>query len=84
MSVWNALWVPKGTPKEIITKLNLAAMDALADPVVRNAWTTWGSTFLHLTDRRPRLSAHFTRPRSRSGGQSSRRHILKRNEIVQA
>ena len=35
MSVWNALWVPKGTPKEIITKLNLAAMDAMADPVVR-------------------------------------------------
>jgi tripartite-type tricarboxylate transporter receptor subunit TctC len=35
MSVWNALWVPKGTPKEIITKLNSAAMDAMADPVVR-------------------------------------------------
>jgi tripartite-type tricarboxylate transporter receptor subunit TctC len=35
MSVWNALWVPKGTPMEIITKLNSAAMDAMADPVVR-------------------------------------------------
>jgi tripartite-type tricarboxylate transporter receptor subunit TctC len=36
MSVWNALWVPKGTPKEIIVKLNAAAMDALADQSVRN------------------------------------------------
>jgi tripartite-type tricarboxylate transporter receptor subunit TctC len=35
MSVWNALWVPKGTPKEVIARLNAAAMDAMADPVVR-------------------------------------------------
>jgi tripartite-type tricarboxylate transporter receptor subunit TctC len=36
MSVWNALWAPKGTPKELIVKLNAAAMDALADQSVRN------------------------------------------------
>jgi tripartite-type tricarboxylate transporter receptor subunit TctC len=36
MSIWYGLWVPKGTPKEIIAKLNGAAMDALADPTVRN------------------------------------------------
>jgi tripartite-type tricarboxylate transporter receptor subunit TctC len=36
MSIWNALWVPKGTPKEAIAKLNGAAVDAMADPVVRN------------------------------------------------
>jgi tripartite-type tricarboxylate transporter receptor subunit TctC len=35
MSVWSALWVPKGTPKEIITKLNAAAVEAMADPLVR-------------------------------------------------
>jgi tripartite-type tricarboxylate transporter receptor subunit TctC len=35
MSVWNALWVPKGTPKEVIIKLNAAAVDAMADPAVR-------------------------------------------------
>ena len=29
------LWVPKGTPKEVIRKLTGAAMDSLADPVVR-------------------------------------------------
>jgi tripartite-type tricarboxylate transporter receptor subunit TctC len=32
--LWNAIWAPKGTPKEIITKLNAAAVAALADPVV--------------------------------------------------
>jgi len=34
MSVWNALWVPKRTPKDIIVKLNAAAVEALADPGV--------------------------------------------------
>ena len=32
MTLWSGLWVPKGTPKEIIAKLNAAALDALADP----------------------------------------------------
>jgi tripartite-type tricarboxylate transporter receptor subunit TctC len=36
MSVWNALWVPKGTPKAVITALNAAAVDSMADPAVRN------------------------------------------------
>jgi tripartite-type tricarboxylate transporter receptor subunit TctC len=35
MSVWNAIWVPKGTPKDIIAKLNAAAVDAMADAAVR-------------------------------------------------
>ncbi|MEP7067627.1 MAG: tripartite tricarboxylate transporter substrate-binding protein [Usitatibacter sp.] len=35
MSIWHALWVPKGTPKEAIAKLNAAAREALADPVIR-------------------------------------------------
>ncbi|TMJ00086.1 MAG: tripartite tricarboxylate transporter substrate binding protein BugD [Alphaproteobacteria bacterium] len=35
ISLWSALWVPKGTPKDIIAKLNAAVVDALADPAVR-------------------------------------------------
>jgi tripartite-type tricarboxylate transporter receptor subunit TctC len=35
MTLWSGLWVPKGTPKEIVTKLNAAAVDALNDPSVR-------------------------------------------------
>jgi tripartite-type tricarboxylate transporter receptor subunit TctC len=35
MTLWSGLWVPKGTPKEIIAKLNSAAVDALNDPAVR-------------------------------------------------
>jgi tripartite-type tricarboxylate transporter receptor subunit TctC len=35
MTLWNGLWVPKGTPKEAITKLNAAVVEALADPAVK-------------------------------------------------
>jgi tripartite-type tricarboxylate transporter receptor subunit TctC len=35
ISIWNAFWVPKGTPKEAIAKLNAAVVEALADPAVR-------------------------------------------------
>jgi tripartite-type tricarboxylate transporter receptor subunit TctC len=35
-SAWYGLFAPKGTPKDIITKLNAAAVDALADPAVRS------------------------------------------------
>jgi tripartite-type tricarboxylate transporter receptor subunit TctC len=35
ISVWHALWVPKGTPGDIIAKLNAAVVEALADPTVR-------------------------------------------------
>jgi tripartite-type tricarboxylate transporter receptor subunit TctC len=35
MTLWSGLWVPKDTPKEIVAKLNAAAVDALSDPAVR-------------------------------------------------
>ena len=35
MTLWSGLWVPKGTPKEIIAKLNKAAIETLADPQVK-------------------------------------------------
>ena len=35
MTLWSGLWVPKGTPKAIIAKLNAAAVDALSDPTAR-------------------------------------------------
>jgi tripartite-type tricarboxylate transporter receptor subunit TctC len=35
VSTWNALFAPKGTPADIIARLNAAAVTALADPNVR-------------------------------------------------
>ena len=33
---WHALWVPKGTPPEIVARLNQALVKALADPEARD------------------------------------------------
>jgi tripartite-type tricarboxylate transporter receptor subunit TctC len=35
-SAWYALFAPKSTPNDLITKLNGAAVEALADPSVRS------------------------------------------------
>ena len=35
MSVWYGIWAPRGTPREIVDKLNAAVVASLADPTVR-------------------------------------------------
>jgi tripartite-type tricarboxylate transporter receptor subunit TctC len=42
MTLWSGLWVPKGTPKDVIAKLNAAAVDALNDPAVRAQFENLG------------------------------------------
>src|SRR6202035_1977528 len=34
-SFWHGLWAPKGTPKDVIAKLDAAVVEALADPAVQ-------------------------------------------------
>jgi tripartite-type tricarboxylate transporter receptor subunit TctC len=40
--LWSGLWVPKGTPKEIVAKLNAGAIEALNDSNVRKAFENLG------------------------------------------
>jgi tripartite-type tricarboxylate transporter receptor subunit TctC len=42
ISVWYGLWVPRGTPKEVIARLNAAAVDAMAEPAVRDRMAALG------------------------------------------
>jgi tripartite-type tricarboxylate transporter receptor subunit TctC len=42
VSVWYGLWAPRGTPKAVIDKLSVAAMDALADPGIRRQYGDLG------------------------------------------
>jgi tripartite-type tricarboxylate transporter receptor subunit TctC len=35
VSVWHALWMPKGAPKAVIASLNAALVETLADPAVQ-------------------------------------------------
>jgi len=42
MTLWSGMWVPKGTPKEIVNKLNAATVEALNDPAVKKQLETLG------------------------------------------
>src|SRR5579872_4278542 len=41
-SLWYGLWVPKGTPKDIIEKLNATLREVLADPTVQKRFDELG------------------------------------------
>jgi tripartite-type tricarboxylate transporter receptor subunit TctC len=42
VSSWHAVWAPKGTPRDVVEKLNSAVVQALADPQVRKRLTEVG------------------------------------------
>ena len=58
-SFWHGLWVPKGTPKNAIARLNSAVRSALADPVVRQRFADQGQQIPSLEQQSPEaLGAH--------------------------
>jgi tripartite-type tricarboxylate transporter receptor subunit TctC len=59
LTPWHSLWVPKGTPKDIVTKLNAAAMDALADPAVRQRLGDIGQEVLPRGQQTPEALAAY-------------------------
>jgi tripartite-type tricarboxylate transporter receptor subunit TctC len=59
MTSWYGLWVPKGTPKEIVARLNNALVDCLADPSARSRLAGLGQQIFPLEQQRPEaLRAH--------------------------
>ena len=58
-SFWHAFWVPKGTPKEIVAKLNDALVKALADPVTRERLTKIAQEIFPVEQQTPQALAAF-------------------------
>jgi tripartite-type tricarboxylate transporter receptor subunit TctC len=59
MTFWHGLWVPNGTPQDVIKKLNAAAVDALADPAVRARLAQAGQDIVPREQQTPAaLAAH--------------------------
>ena len=53
ISVWGGLFAPKGTPKNVIAKLNSAAVHALADPAVRQRLIALGQEIVRRDRQTP-------------------------------
>lgn len=49
VSTWYALWVPAGTPKEIVERMKGAVASALQSRIVKDAWDKAGSDIPNMT-----------------------------------
>jgi tripartite-type tricarboxylate transporter receptor subunit TctC len=58
-SAWGGLFAPKGTPKDIIDKLNSAAVEALADAAVRSRLVDFAYQVFPPNDRHQRRSTRL-------------------------
>jgi tripartite-type tricarboxylate transporter receptor subunit TctC len=56
---WVGLWAPKGTPKDVIAKLNSAAVIALADPTVSALLTDLGFEIYSRDQQTPEALAAY-------------------------
>jgi tripartite-type tricarboxylate transporter receptor subunit TctC len=61
VSAWNALFAPKGTPKEIVTKLNQTLVKALDDPATRKRLLDLGSVLPQGNERSPEALAELVK-----------------------
>jgi len=59
ISIWHALWMPKGTSKDIIAKLNSAVVDALADDRVRQRLADLGQEIPPREQQNPQTLAAY-------------------------
>ncbi len=59
ISAWHAFFVPKGTPPTIVGVLNQAAIEALADPIVRRRLNDLGQEIYPRDQQTPEALAAF-------------------------
>jgi tripartite-type tricarboxylate transporter receptor subunit TctC len=59
ISFWHGLWVPKGTPEEVIARLDQAVTESLADPAVRKRLTDLGAVIAPPEQQNPAALAAF-------------------------
>jgi tripartite-type tricarboxylate transporter receptor subunit TctC len=53
IAYWHGVWAPKGTPTDVITKLNAAIVTALADPALRQRFLELGQEIPPLDKQSP-------------------------------
>jgi tripartite-type tricarboxylate transporter receptor subunit TctC len=58
-ALWHGLWAPKGTPPEVIAKLDAAVKQALADPTVKARLADLGQEIVPVEQQNPAALAAY-------------------------
>ena len=64
-SYWHGMWLPKGTPKDVVAKLNAAVKVALADPIVQQRFKDSGQEHLAARAAESRSAGGLSKSRDR-------------------
>jgi tripartite-type tricarboxylate transporter receptor subunit TctC len=83
MSGWFGFFAPKGTPKDVIARLNARPSRRLPIRLYRSGLRSWGSTSPRANSRRRKGWPRSRKPRSTNGGRSSSLPVSarRRNEM---
>jgi tripartite-type tricarboxylate transporter receptor subunit TctC len=80
VTIWYALFAPKGTPKPVIDKLVSGLQDVIKDPDVKARFGDLGRHRYQPSGRNPRLCACISSRKSTSGRRLSRRPVFTRSD----
>jgi tripartite-type tricarboxylate transporter receptor subunit TctC len=59
VAYWHAMWAPKGTPKDVVARLNAAVRRALAEPAVRERLAAVGHDVMPADQQSPEALAAY-------------------------
>ena len=69
---WNAIFLPKGAPEPIVSKLHDAALEAMHTPAVRDRLESHGAQIVPDNETTPRYLGTFVKRKSINGQRQSK------------
>src|SRR4029077_2000170 len=79
-NAWSGLFLPKGTPAAIVSKLNLAASETMDSKAVQDRMHELGATLVGADPARANICSCSSSGRSRNGARPSRRPASPRTD----